>query len=158
MKNVKNSIRLVGFLAMRICLGGVFAWAGLVKLLEPEANLRAYLYSYEIIPVFLVPLIAAVLPWMEWLLGVFVLLGYGLRWSSLSLGLLSFCFAAGILLSGKLGLDASHSCGCFGESGPQLSFQQVFLLDLTNAFFGFLLWKINPLRFSLDSKLLRPAK
>lgn len=143
-------------IAARIVLGGVFAASGMIKLLEPAANFRATLYQYEIIPTALVPALAAVLPWMEWILGVFILAGYALRSSAFVLGSFSFSLAAVIALSGKLGLDPSHTCGCFGEGGPQLSYRQIFSLDITNGFFGFFLWKCASSRLSLD-RWLKPA-
>ncbi len=142
-------------LVMRLVLGGVFTYAGLVKLLEPAANFRAALYQYELIPVGLVPFLAAVLPWLEWLAGFCVLTGYGLRWSSLALGLFAFSLAAMIFLSGKLWGEGAKTCGCFGENGPHLTFLQVFLLDLTNGFFGILLCRLNRRFASLDAWLLK---
>ena len=140
---------------MRLFLGGVFTYAGFVKLLEPAGNFRAALYQYELIPVGLVPLLAAVLPWLEWLVGFCVLTGYGIRWSSLVLGLFAFSLAAMIFFSGKLWGDGAKTCGCFGENGPHLTFLQVFLLDLTNGFFGVLLWRLQRRFLTLDAWLLR---
>lgn len=152
----QKGLKIFFEIAARIILGSVFAASGIIKLLEPAANFRATLYQYEIIPTALVPALAAVLPWMEWILGVFVLAGYGLRSSALVLGCFSFSLAAVIALSGKLGLDPSHTCGCFGEGGPQLSYPQIFSLDIVNGLFGFFLWKFSSAPFSLD-RWLKPA-
>lgn len=159
MKNLnKKNLSILFESAARVVLGSVFAASGIIKLLEPAANFRATLYQYEIIPTALVPALAAVLPWMEWILGVFVLAGYGLRLSALVLGCFSFSLAAVIALSGKLGLDASHTCGCFGEGGPQLSYRQIFSLDIANGFFGFFLWKFSSGLLSLDRWLKVSSK
>lgn len=154
----REKILSVLALAARLILGGVFMASGLIKLLEPAANFRANLYQYEIIPVMLVPFLSAVIPWMEWILGFFVLAGYALRWSSFALGAFSLSLASVIALSGKLGLDASHTCGCFGENGPQLTYPQIFSLDLLNACFGFFLFTRKDSPFSLDRFLLAPSR
>ncbi|MBU3758465.1 MAG: DoxX family membrane protein [Candidatus Omnitrophica bacterium] len=134
----------------RILLGGVFMASGLIKLLEPAANFRAVLYGYDALPAAWVPMIALVVPWLEWILGFFVVSGYALRASSFLLGCFAFSLAAVIALSGKLGLDASQTCGCFGESGPQLTYPQIFFLDIVNGCLGLFLSRFRSSPLTLD--------
>ncbi|MFW6127155.1 MAG: NADAR domain-containing protein [Thermodesulfobacteriota bacterium] len=75
-----------------LALGGVFFYAGLQKRLEPYQFAEAIL-AYDLLPVFLVGLVAAILPWLELATGFFLILGYLLeipgrllRWLGFSWG------------------------------------------------------------------------
>jgi ribA/ribD-fused uncharacterized protein len=56
-------------------LGGVFFYAGLQKRLEPYQFAEAVL-AYDLLPLSLAGLVAAVLPWVELTSGFFLILGY----------------------------------------------------------------------------------
>jgi ribA/ribD-fused uncharacterized protein len=58
-----------------LALGGAFFYAGLQKRLEPYQFAEAIL-AYDLLPQFLVGLVAAVLPWVEIASGFFLTLGY----------------------------------------------------------------------------------
>ena len=58
-----------------LALGGVFFYAGLQKRLEPYQFAEAIL-AYDLVPLSLVGLVAAVLPWVELTSGFFLTLGY----------------------------------------------------------------------------------
>lgn len=138
----------------RIFLGLVFAYAGFSKLMEPVANFRGILAQYEVIPYSLVPMIALILPWFEFILGVFLILGYVPRLSAFLLTLFSFIFLM-VLGSSKLLLGAIPiSCGCFGEGGIHLSVRQVFLLDLADLVLGFQLFLRKNHPWSLEGLIL----
>ena len=75
-----------------LALGGLFFYAGLQKRLEPYQFAEAIL-AYDLLPVFLVGLVAAILPWLELATGFFLILGYLLeipgrllRWLGFSWG------------------------------------------------------------------------
>lgn len=81
---------LTGILGL--ALGGVFFYAGLQKRLEPYQFAEAIL-AYDLLPVSLVGLVAALLPWVELTSGFFLILGYLLeipgrllRWLGFSWG------------------------------------------------------------------------
>jgi uncharacterized membrane protein YphA (DoxX/SURF4 family) len=142
------------WLIARLFVGGVIAFAGFMKLMEPRQIFQLALEGYGVFPPHLIPIVARALPWVEWLGGMSLVFGYAPRLSAtvlagLTLGFLS-ALAAGPLAYGA----ADWSCGCFGE-GFQLTQRQVFFLDLMNLFLlGMLIWKGN-FPFSLDRWLTR---
>ena len=143
---------VVWFLA-RIFLGAVFAYAGLFKLIEPAENFRGVIAQYQVIPYFLIPVVASVFPWFEFIFGVFLIVGFAPRVSALILGLMSLSLllvlgASNVLLGAK-----AVSCGCFGEHGLHLTVRQVFALDLVNMAIGFKLYSQREHFWSLDTLL-----
>ena len=121
--------------ALRIFTGGTFVFSGLVKLLEPYENFRGILAQYELIPHFLNPILAHSIPWLEFLTGVFLILGFstGLA-ASLAGGLAAgFALLLAVSMLMKAGLPAH--CGCFGQA-LALSLKQMLVLDLVNALSG----------------------
>lgn len=149
MKKIPPAVWLI----LRVWVGLVFAYAGFSKLTEPAENFRGIMAQYEVIPYALVPFLASVLPWMEFIFGVFLILGYAARQSALVLGLLSFGFLM-ILGSSQvlLGSVPIH-CGCFGENGIHLTVRQIFVLDIANTAIGLKLFSLKTHPFSIDSKL-----
>ena len=138
----------------RMFLGLVFLYSGFTKLMEPIENFQGGMASYEIIPYAVIPLLARVIPWIEFLFGAFLIVGYLPRISALVLAAMSWSFVLLIittrLVTGALPAD----CGCFGE-GSLIHLQpyQVLIMDVGNTFFGIclLLRKNHP--FSLASFL-----
>lgn len=119
-------------MAARMLVGLFFAYAGAAKLLEPAANFEAALTKYGVLSPLWVPWIARILPWVEWLGGSFLIVGYAPRFTSALLSLLSLVFLVG-LSSSPLFLESGGSdCGCFGQSGLHLTVRQIFFVDLVN--------------------------
>ena len=148
-------LRVLSYLAVRIFMGAVFVYAGYSKLMEPVENFRGIIAQYQVIPYVLVPAIAAVMPWMEFVFGLFLIVGYAPRLSALMIAMMSMGFLI-ILGSSELLLDSKPmSCGCFGEGGIHLSVHQVFILDMFDTAFGFLLWRRQDHPFSIDSLFKR---
>ncbi len=129
------------WLAARLFLGLVFAYAGFSKLMEPLENFRGALAQYEVIPYRLLTPMATVLPWLELTFGIFTMLGFATRLSSLALALFSLSFLIVLGSSHVLLGSFPISCGCFGEGGIHLSVRQVFVLDLVNFFLGLKLFR-----------------
>lgn len=127
-------------LALRFLLGGVFAAAGLAKLLEPVENFQAVLEHYEMIPAFLIPGLARVIPWTEWLAGMFLLSGYMTRFFSLVLAFASAWFIIFLSLAYISG-HAPESCGCFGTQGIHLAPWQMMIVDAVNLLSGIWLFR-----------------
>lgn len=137
--------------AARIFLGGVFIYSGFFKLLDPVENFQGLLADYTIIPYALTPIIARFLPWLELSLGVFVVLGLAVRWSSLALSSFSLGFVVIMLLSKWILGISPESCGCFGEGGIHLSVSQMLVLDAVNFVLGVGLFLRQNHPFSLDT-------
>lgn len=98
-----------------------------MKLLAAPENFISVVRSYDILPGWGVLTVAHALPWIELILGVFIVLGLWLRQSLVTLWLFNTAFIAAIAstLIRKLPLE---DCGCFGEA-LHLSPKQVLLLD-----------------------------
>jgi len=99
-------------LAARLLLGAIFLLAGGAKLGTPAAFASA-LTAYRLLPAALVPAVAFALPWLEVLIGVYLVLGLFTRWAALAaLGLFMLALSAALLR----GLPLA-GCGCFGALG-----------------------------------------
>ncbi len=99
-------------LAFRLVLGGLFVYAGAVKVLEPldfAQNIR----NYQLVGQSLSFVAAIVLPWLEILAGLALILGVWTRGAALVVtGLLVF-FIVLTAVTMVRGLDVD--CGCFGS-------------------------------------------
>jgi uncharacterized membrane protein YphA (DoxX/SURF4 family) len=104
---------IVGTLA-RLGLAAVFLVSGTLKAIDPDATYVA-VRAYDVLPKAGVALVAAVLPWLEIVLGVLLLLGVATRAvATIGAGLLMM-FVAGVTQAWARGL--SIDCGCFGGGG-----------------------------------------
>jgi uncharacterized membrane protein YphA (DoxX/SURF4 family) len=116
---------------LRLILGGVLIYSGFSKAIGPTAEFAAALAAYKVLPQALIPTIAAVWPWLELLVGTYLLAGYLTRLFALvAVGM--FLIFVLVLASAKLrGIDPG-SCGCFGmfltlTIGQTLSLDTLFL-------------------------------
>lgn len=118
-------------LIARLWVGGVLAYAGFMKLLEPTANFQASLEQYPLIPPVLLPFLAKTIPWMEWIGGIFLMLGYLTQVCAVLFAFFSLTFI--VVLSGLFWTgSAGKGCGCFGQSGFTLTVNQAYILDWVN--------------------------
>lgn len=101
-------------LAARLFLVGVFGWAGLSKVSDAQASVRA-VRAYRILPEGLVHPFAYALPFFEIGLAVLLLVGIGTRLVALVSALLLLVFIAGVASAWARGL--AIDCGCFGGGG-----------------------------------------
>lgn len=97
----------------RLIVGGVFVFAGVVKLLDP-VEFAQDIANYQAFPYWTWNLAAAVVPVIEILAGLAVLIGFKRRAGALVLGSLTLAFI-GLILS-VIVRDIDLSCGCFGEA------------------------------------------
>jgi uncharacterized membrane protein YphA (DoxX/SURF4 family) len=117
----KTSSRITGiflsiwpYRGVRILLGGLFAWAGILKLSDPEA-FAVTIAAFGILPEPLVMPVAVVLPALEALLSIALVLDIEGALSAIT-GLL-LVFIAIVAYGIFLGLDVD--CGCFGPEDPE---------------------------------------
>jgi len=100
-------------LIARLILGAVFIYASIDKIGHPAAFAKD-VYNYQILPDVLINLTALVLPWLELILGIFLLVGLfreGTAWiATLLLGV----FFGAMVFNLARGLDIH--CGCFHTS------------------------------------------
>ena len=106
--------------AFRILVGGVFVWAGLLKILDP-LEFAQNIANYRVFSRDLSFLIALVLPWVEVLCGILVILGIFRSASSFLLSGLLGVFLVLITVTIFRGLDVD--CGCFGSIGRHVDYR-----------------------------------
>ncbi|MFP4473045.1 MAG: DoxX family protein [Candidatus Omnitrophota bacterium] len=136
---------------LRIILGMIFIISAVEKLLSPVENMVYTIQGYQILPfAFLQQLLAYVLPWAEFFVGIFLVLGL---WTRLSLTVsagfsLVFALAVAQAMLRDLPLE---SCGCFGEM-LKMPLYVTFILDLVmlTAAVLLLLRPIYPRQYMLD--------
>jgi uncharacterized membrane protein YphA (DoxX/SURF4 family) len=116
-------------IVLRLLLGGVLLYAAYTKIRDPWEVFAMSIAAYGLLPEWTVLVAARTLPWLEAVLGVLVIRGYALRYTSLAItgllgtffGVMLFSFARG------LGID----CGCFGPGetlGPRTLLRDGVLL------------------------------
>jgi uncharacterized membrane protein YphA (DoxX/SURF4 family) len=103
----------IGF-AARLLVGGVWLVAGLLKLPDPAASVRA-VRAYQLLPEAIVPTVGYALPIIEVLVGVTLLAGLLVRIGAALSAVLFIAFIIGISAAWARGLQID--CGCFGGGG-----------------------------------------
>lgn len=139
---------------VRLVLAGVCLWAGLAKVGDLPASVRA-VRAFEIVPEVLAKPVGYGLPVLEIALGVLLLVGLLTRWAAAVVALLMLAFAIGIAAAWARGL--SIDCGCFGGGGPTdpdlTQYPWEIARDLAIAAGAVLLVRWPRSRASLDSAL-----
>lgn len=105
-------------LVVRLVVGGIFLYAGLVKLRDPVA-FAGSISAYRILPYFANFVLAAVLPWLEIICGALLVAGMRFRGATAVLLLLNFLFIGALVSVLVRGLDID--CGCFRQGGGATS-------------------------------------
>lgn len=105
-------------LVARLTIGGVFLYAGFVKIGEP-AGFAGSVAAYRLLPYFGNYLAAAVLPWLEALCGLLLIAGYRTRAAASLVLILILAFMAALGSAVARGLDID--CGCFRHGGEKSS-------------------------------------
>lgn len=136
-------------------LGGVFLIAGMSKALDP-GGLAASIRTYELgLPEWFVTLSAYSLPYLEILLGLYLMVGLFTRPSAWATNALMTVFTVALVQGALRGLEID--CGCFGSSadgGPGSLWLDV-IRDVGLLALG-LHVAISPAgRFSIDTLLRR---
>lgn len=140
----------------RLVLGAVWVTAGLLKIGDPAASVRA-VRAYRLLPEPAVQIVGAGLPAAELVLGVLLIVGLGVRVGAVLSALLLAAFVVGIAAAWARGLRID--CGCFGSGGELGPGQEPsYGLELARdagllALAGLLAWWPRS-RFSVDGWLL----
>ena len=116
----------------RLVLGGVFIWAGIIKISNPLVFAQD-IANYQVFPQIISFFLALFLPWIEVICGVCVLTGILLRSSSAFLICLLVGFLFLIIVTLIRGIDVE--CGCFGSLGRQVDYK-LLLTDSALLFFS----------------------
>jgi putative oxidoreductase len=99
-------------LVFRLVVGGVFIWAGILKVVDPLGFAQSIM-NYQVFPRTLAFITALVLPWMEVIAGGLIIVGLFKRSSALLVSLMLIGFIGLVALALARGIDTS--CGCFGS-------------------------------------------
>ncbi len=143
---VKMNILL---LFSRVLIGAVFIVSGWEKLLAPVENFQASLEAYEVFPAMFIPLISHTVPWMEFVMGILIVMGFLTRAVSFVIG--GFLMVFILVLARTVILDLPiASCGCFGDF-VSLSPLQSLVLDSGLLILTALVFKCSAGRFSVDA-------
>lgn len=108
--------------SFRIILGGVFIWAGLLKIFDP-LGFAETIANFRVFPQWISFFLALMLPWIEVISGVFLILGLFRHASALILSLLLAAFLVLIVVTIMRGIDID--CGCFGSFSQKVDYKLI---------------------------------
>jgi len=100
--------------AVHLIVGGVFLYAGAVKIMDPHGFAKN-VYHYQLLPDLWVNLSALIMPWLELVTGAALI--FQPRWrrgAAAWIFLMLFAFTGAVLSGMMRGLDIS--CGCLSTS------------------------------------------
>jgi uncharacterized membrane protein YphA (DoxX/SURF4 family) len=122
---------------VRIALGVIFIYAAIPKILRPDEFADA-INNYRILPYFLVNLMAICLPYVELLIGIFLIFGFRIKAVSFGALTLMVIFIIAVFSAWIRGIDIN--CGCFGTGKEIISYKEIIrdIIFLLMAFLTFL--------------------
>jgi uncharacterized membrane protein YphA (DoxX/SURF4 family) len=124
--------------AIAILIGGLFVYAGVVKIIDPAAFARD-IDNYKILPWQPSVWLAFYLPWLEILCGLALITRVLFRGAVFIVTGLMIVFVVISIVAKARGLDVS--CGCFGHASQYLNFTWHLVLDVLLLGGLLLLWK-----------------
>ena len=136
-------------------MGVMFIYASYEKILLPEGFLKA-VAAYNILPYQVGPFVAIVLPWIELVIGLFLVLGLFIRPSGLIVFGLMLVFELAIIINLAQGNDID--CGCFNMDFLGFSGKITWLTVLRDMIFVVMAAEItfwSKPRFALDQIINR---
>ncbi len=101
-------------LLARLLIGGLFIYASFHKVIDP-GDFAQSVRNYLILPPQWTNIVAITLPWIELLVGVFLIIGFQTKPSALIVSGLMCVFIVALSNAYYTGLDIN--CGCFSSSG-----------------------------------------
>jgi len=124
---LKSKAHIVVTTTLRWLLGGLFLWAGAVKLSSPKTFARS-IDAFGLVPEALLPPVAIFLPILEILIGLAVLRRWRVGLPAMAALLLVFIAILGFAMGQNLEVD----CGCFSvaEQQEHTSVKAAFVRDL----------------------------
>jgi len=144
-------------LLLRLIVGGIFLISGLAKIADPVRFLLT-LREFRLLPGVLESLLAVYLPWLEFLLGLCVVLGILHRTSALVIAGLNafFVVAIGSVIARGIEVD----CGCFGLLAdvlhlPDMADWKAIVRDLVFMVMCFYLFRSKTDAWTLEGYLRR---
>ena len=141
-------------LALRLILGGVLLVAGGLKAVDPYGSATS-VRAYQILPIDLANLLGFTLPFLEVLVGLFLITGIWVRINAIAgiVFMAMFVIAIGQAWARGISLD----CGCFGKGGlldstelPVRNYTLEITRDLLLGGMGYYLYRFPNGKFGLD--------
>jgi uncharacterized membrane protein YphA (DoxX/SURF4 family) len=116
-KHICSHIPCILHWLFRFILAGIFLYSGYVKWKSPLL-FEAVLYTYDLFPNQFIPVIAQYFPWVEIVLGLFLLIGFKRngRYPAAASTLLLLFFITIIIITYVRGIEVD--CGCLGFDDP----------------------------------------
>ncbi len=111
---------------LRLLLGGTFIFSSISKF-PMHSEFVNLVNSYHLLPVWMGTVYGTALPWVELVIGAYLVLGVLVRPSGIIAGLVSISFIIANITSLTLGEEQCHHC--FGEVLP-LSVTQALIIDV----------------------------
>jgi uncharacterized membrane protein YphA (DoxX/SURF4 family) len=132
----------------RVVLGGLFVYAGAVKVLDP-LGFAQDIRNYRLVGQSLSFVAALLLPWLEIMAGAFLVAGVWRRGAALVISGLLVFFIVLTVVTMVRGLDVD--CGCFGALSRKAGWS-VILEDLAMLYLGLCLLLAPPDRHGSRAK------
>jgi uncharacterized membrane protein YphA (DoxX/SURF4 family) len=137
---------------VRVLLGGLLVAAGVLKVGHP-AELAASIAAYRILPAAIVGPLALALPYLEILLGGYLIAGLFTRVAAIVAAVQFVAYAAAI--ASAVVRHIAANCGCFGPNDTSVADWPHVAFDLALAALSAFVAFRAPGMFAVDRKLLR---
>lgn len=133
------------YIAVRVALGLIFLYAGIEKVREAQLFVVA-VENYRLLPDFLAPLLAMILPWVEIVAAVLLISGYKAFPAVTLINLMLVVFILALSISFFRGLNID--CGCFSVNITESKHSLVVAIWRDFGFLAMGLWVAAYLRLS----------
>ncbi|MCS7253031.1 MAG: MauE/DoxX family redox-associated membrane protein [Armatimonadota bacterium] len=117
--------RKVLCLVLRVGIGSIFVFASLGKIIDDPLIFVSVVESYRVLPEAFIPIFSIVLPWVEFIAGILLIIGYAVESAAAVIALMLVAFIIGITVNLFRGVEMA--CGCFGflEGGDKIGWHTV---------------------------------